>query len=161
MLSETGHILRVVGEATFEFVNQRGLFNISPDYVFSQRTDWDRRVFNRAIKRAKERKCIHECKTGGKIVYRLTKAGEKQWLLDKLRYSQCESNGLYCIVIFDIPESMRRVRDTFRTILRRSGFRYHQRSAWYSTSANPHYVKKLVSNMKLSRYVTVLEGRKV
>jgi len=66
-----------------------------------------------------------------------------------------------CLVIFDIPEKMSRVRDLFRRCLYELGFIMFQKSVFISKHDVFNEVKELIQNCGLEEYVKVLITRDV
>ena len=87
-------------------------------------------------------------KKGGPFI-RLTKAGERfleiaeHRSLDKI-YTQKKWDGHWRLVIFDIPESRRKVRIRVATMLRSFGFTRLQDSVW----VYPHDCEELIALLK-------------
>lgn len=80
----------------------------------------------------KKKKFVTQVQYKGKTLYRLTEEGkiEAQKQLIKLRISNKKSDGKWRVVVFDIPESKRILRDHFRRLLKDLGFKMLQASVW-------------------------------
>jgi DNA-binding transcriptional regulator PaaX len=81
----------------------------------------DNRKFNRSLKRFTERNFIKMLDQKGRIRYEMTEKGMKKIL--ELRFkgnflAQRKWNGLWRVVIFDIPEEKKAFREAFRRRLR-------------------------------------------
>ncbi|MBI2552103.1 CRISPR-associated endonuclease Cas2 [Candidatus Uhrbacteria bacterium] len=62
------------------------------------------------------------------------------------------------IVIFDIPEQMKKYRNFFRLLLKKNGFKMVQRSVWI-TPYNPRpYINDLLVYLRLSKYFEIIEA---
>ena len=66
-------------------------------------------------------------------------------------------DGKYRIVIWDIPEVNRRVRDLFRRKLREWEFVSLQKSVWVSRKNVTKKINKLINELELSKLIIVIE----
>jgi hypothetical protein len=65
-------------------------------------------------------------------------------------------DGRWRIVVFDIPESHRPIRDYLRTLLKRIGFKEFQRSMWMYPHKLPPFLHKLFADSQLRSYVRAM-----
>jgi len=79
----------------------------------------------------------------------------KLLVVDKIA-QKYESNDRYCLVSFDIPESLRSNRDMFRRAIKRMGFKQIQKSLWVSNRRIGHLVEMAAEEYKVSEYVVYL-----
>jgi len=110
------------GVAYFDqFVNNPGY------WAYGTGKDFDKPIISQVIKRLREKGYLETSVDEGKVMMKLTEAGSdalgfvdqnKQW--DKK----------WRIVIYDIPEDKRGVRDLFRRRLKEWGFKLWQKSTW-------------------------------
>ncbi len=112
-------------------------------------------TLSEAIRRLREKGYIEkEVNDERRVVLRLTSLGQ-----DYLRGSKEEVwDGKYRIVIWDIPESKRTVRNLFRRRLKDWGFRIWQRSVWVSQRNITSRLRELVTELNLDKWVTVFES---
>jgi len=91
-----------------------------------------------------------------KLVLRLTDAG-RDWVLE---HGKNVSNwdGVWRIVIFDVPESHRKARDTLRAKLKSWGFEIWQRSVWATKKPLTEKIRSLVRDLKIESWVIVIES---
>ncbi len=61
------------------------------------------------------------------------------------------------LVIFDIPESKRKLRDSFRTLLKDIGFGMLKSSVWVSPRNHAEIIKRFIKRYKVEEYVFQLE----
>ncbi|PIX61923.1 CRISPR-associated endonuclease Cas2 [Candidatus Uhrbacteria bacterium CG10_big_fil_rev_8_21_14_0_10_41_26] len=116
----------------------------------------ERRERNHAIYRAKQQKLIKTQKEGDKIYQYLTKKGAVSLLKSKIILEkQTLPEGEICFVIFDIPEDIKHVRDTFRKLLKDIGFRMTQRSVWEGDLDIVDDLRSLVDIMNAQKYIRV------
>jgi DNA-binding transcriptional regulator PaaX len=126
--------------------------------------------FYTALARLKRRKMITR---SGDRVYELTGTGEYAALKAYVRKEFTESekklatknlelktspawDGKWRMVLFDIPESKRPIRDYIRGVLKRMGFREFQRSMWIYPHKLPPFLAKLMSDPQMRKYTRVI-----
>ncbi len=96
-------------------------------------------------------------KDEGKIVLRLTAAGQDCLYLSKAD-EEIEWDGKWRIVVFDIPESKRLVRDILRSRLKMWGFKPWQKSVWASKKNITDKLRNLVKELDILEWVLVIES---
>ncbi len=98
------------------------------------RKKYDQSTFNRTIGRLKKQKLVEIVYEGEQTVVRITNEGRVRALRYKLSEVQVKKpkvwDGKWRIVIFDIPEKHRRMREIFRDHLKMMGFYMLQKSVW-------------------------------
>jgi len=110
-----------------------------------------------ALKRLREHGFIEKQKDGEKIIFKLTEAG-RDWLLKNKPDDQIEWDGVWRLVIFDIPESYKRARNTLRRRLKDWGFSAWQKSVWASKKPLTTALRKLVKELGIDDWVLVIES---
>jgi len=91
--------------------------------------------------------------------YKLTKKGIKriQWQkLSKIACNTKKKDGLWRVVIFDIPEGEKLKRNLLRNKLKEFGFRMIQRSVFISPYKCEKYIKELCEILGLDKEVIIL-----
>ncbi|PIX61833.1 hypothetical protein CO057_01915 [Candidatus Uhrbacteria bacterium CG_4_9_14_0_2_um_filter_41_50] len=78
------------------------------------------------------KKFISVKKKSEKYYISLTKIGADEYLRLQLQNLDLLPNGYVCMVVFDIPETERNLRQAIRTLLKEVGFMQTQRSVWIS-----------------------------
>ncbi|MBI3290236.1 hypothetical protein HYZ78_02480 [Candidatus Microgenomates bacterium] len=120
----------------------------------------DKYAISRAIKRLRERKLLElEEKRTGEIVLRLTNTGKDFIYLLKEEDNQWD--GKWRIVIFDIPESKRLVRDVLRRRLKSWKFERWQKSVWASKKNFTAKMRDLIKELEIDDWVLVIESDNV
>ena len=118
---------------------------------------YEEREWMRTLKRCKFIETKH---IGETLMVRLTAKGWEQALRDKIRCAKASGKGgAICIVVFDVPESERRVRNTLRYILRECGFTMLQKSVWVSRKDVVSELCALLQGAGLDQWVKVLTGQ--
>lgn len=110
----------------------------------------------RAIRRLRDQGLIEEVKIKNDIFFKLTSSGEDLTLSEPKVW-----DGKWRIVIFDIPEQKRLVRDLFRRNLKKWGFKYLQKSVWISKRDVFEKLSIYVKDLGIERWVTVIEADKL
>ncbi len=98
-----------------------------------------------------------------KRIITLTNKGELEALFQKATLPP-ESNtwdNKWRLIIFDIPEDARRVRDKLRKLLRQFGFKPLQASVYISPYALSEEAIKFLKNSGLIRYIRMLRVDKI
>lgn len=65
-------------------------------------------------------------------------------------------NKLWLMVLFDVPERLRKKRDVFRKILHEMGFEQLQKSVWITPYRVDRELKELIENCNLERFAKYL-----
>lgn len=116
-----------------------------------------------ALKRLREKGYIEKLpdrRDESKIIFKLTEAGKEFILLSKSE-DQIEWDGKYRIVVFDIPENKRLVRDILRSRLKMWGFVPWQQSVWASKKNLTNKLRGLIKELGIEDWVLVIESDNV
>lgn len=100
---------------------------------------------------------IETPKDGRKIFLKLTDKGKQEVVLKKLLEND-SWDGKWRIVIFDIPEKHRHIRDTFRNQLREFQFKRLQKSVWVGKKNVTKELKDFVKQVGISDWVKIFEA---
>lgn len=113
---------------------------------------------SQAIKRLREKDFIVKDKTDtDKIIIKLSALGK-----DALgSYDEKEWDSKWRIVLFDIPEQKRIVRNLFRRRLKEWGFKNLQQSVWVTKQDVTNRLKILINDLKIEDWVVVIESSDV
>lgn len=112
-----------------------------------------------AIRRLRERGLIEfDRHKTGEIILRLTQAGSELIFLKK---EVVDWDGRWRIVIFDIPESKRAVRDVLRWKLKQWDFVQWQKSVWATKKLLTENLRKLIKELEVEDWVLVIESDNV
>jgi len=106
-----------------------------------------------AIKRLKERGYIEKDLNEGKAILKITSLGR-----DYLKEDNQEWDGQYRIVIWDIPEKKRTIRNLLRRRLKSWGFKQWQKSVWISKKNVTSRLRELISEIGVDKMVMVIES---
>ena len=92
----------------------------------------------------------------GKIIYKLTDLGR-----DVLGepFDENKWDGVWRIVIFDIPEKRRVIRNFFRRRLKDWEFKHWQRSVWITKKDVTWKLRKLIDELEIDEWVAVIESK--
>lgn len=110
----------------------------------------------------KQRKLIETKTIGNKLMVRLTEKGWQQALRDCVRCTtrKCK-DGTIILVIFDVPESERQVRDALRAVLADCGFTMVQKSVWMTRKDVLNELCALLQGADLHQWVRIIVGGEV
>jgi phenylacetic acid degradation operon negative regulatory protein len=138
-----------------DFINNPGLYAYHGGWEYPL----DKSALSKAIVRLKEKGFIETNIDEKGLIFKLTDEGKQMLFLTEAEGK--EWDGKYRIVIFDIPEQKKLVRNLFRRNLKKWGFKPLQKSVWISKK---HITEKLldyVKYLKLEDWVMVIESDKV
>ncbi|MFA6145756.1 MAG: CRISPR-associated endonuclease Cas2 [Patescibacteria group bacterium] len=95
--------------------------------------------------------------------YLLTPKGENKVLTIKVRdlEKKKDSKDEWLMIIFDIPENMRRNRDMLRRFLYTLGFQKVQQSVWASPYDVYDELKAVVNNLNIRKYIKILKVKEL
>lgn len=113
------------------------------------------------IRSLKHRQFIETKRIGGKLMMRLTEKGWRQALRDKIKCTRaCCEKGI-CIVVFDVPEAEKHVRNALRRVLSECGFTMLQKSVWYTDKDILKELCALLQGARLDKWVRIIMGDEV
>lgn len=118
-----------------------------------------RSSFSKAINRLKEGGLVESVKIDNQLIFKLTHQGE-QFLLENFD-KDFKWDGKWRIVMFDIPEQKRLVRDLFRRNLKKWGFLPIQKSVWVSKKNFFDKLTEYTKALGIESWVAVIESDKV
>ncbi|MBI2017728.1 helix-turn-helix transcriptional regulator [Candidatus Daviesbacteria bacterium] len=116
-------------------------------------------ALSQALKRLREKGYIEKSnnKDIDKIIYKLTDQGRELILLGKDE-DEIEWDGKWRIVIFDIPENKKVVREVLRGRLKLWGFQLWQKSVWASKKNLTNKLRGLIKELGIEDWVLVIES---
>ena len=118
-----------------------------------ERRDW--------LKYLEERKWIERKKIGKKLLVRLTAKGWQQAMRDRIRCTRTKCESGICLVVFDVPETERHVRDVLRDILQGCRFTMLQKSVWVTNKDVAEPLCALLQGAKLDQWVRIIVGNEL
>lgn len=105
------------------------------------------------IRRLRENGLIEKEKNDdGRVFMRLTALGKEELGVEE------QWDGKYRIVIWDIPENKRRLRDLLRRKLKEFKFKNLQKSVWISKRNVTVKLRKLIEELEMGKWVVILES---
>ena len=151
-------VLTVLEKAVDGYVRYEDLIHHSYSYAWGNR--WDKPLkrpeLTRAIKRLRDSGLVEEVKLRKDIILRLTASAE-----ELVNHHREEWDGKWRIVIFDIPEEKRIIRNLFRRNLKKWGFKHLQKSVWISKRNVFDKLSSYIKNLGIEKWVTVIEADKL
>lgn len=116
-----------------------------------------------ALKRLREKGYIEKLsdnKDEAKIIFKLTELGREFILLSKPE-DEIKWDGKWRVVVFDIPEGKRLVRDILRSRLKLWGFNQWQKSVWASKKNITTKLRNFIKELGIDDWVLVIESDNV
>lgn len=109
---------------------------------------------SQALKRLREGGLIEEVKLKKNVIIKLTDEGRG---LVSDEFDESKWDGKYRIVIFDIPEQKRIIRNLFRRNLKKWGFKHLQKSVWISKKDVFDKLESYIKDVGIEKWVMVME----
>lgn len=158
-ISPTKKVLLEIANTLGEFY-ETGSRSYRPfRYPKASREDVEELARYRRLKQLEARKLIKIIKKGDELQYNLTENGKFEVL--KARIIDCKDElpeGNVCVVMFDVPESIRKVRASIRTLLKQAGFYQVHRSVWETDKDVAYDFQKFVELLDADDFVEVYMG---
>lgn len=125
-------------------------------YAYGDPKGADRYEFYQLIRRLRKEGLIEKEKDldQNKIILKLTQKG-KNYIQIESALNNEKWDGKWRLVIFDIPENKRRLRNTLRQKLKEWGFQYWQKSLWASKKDVTKPLREFIHELGLSDFVLV------
>lgn len=128
-------------------------------YVYGE-PNLDRYQLYHIVQRLKKKGWIETKKNEGKLMVKLTSQGRNQLAIEKA-IKKKDWDGYFRVVIFDIPEKHRKVRNVFRHRLKEWGFRNWQKSVWASKKDIAEPLRVFIKELGIEDWVLVLVSKDV
>lgn len=122
--------------------------------------DYPKSTLSAAVARLRKKGLVEKIVDEDKVVLRLTDLG-RDWLVKHKVEDQLEWDGIWRLVIFDIPEKHKRVRNILRRRLRGWGFNSWQKSVWATKKPLTETLRTLVKELGIDDWVLVIESGNV
>lgn len=112
------------------------------------------------VSRLKQKGWVETYKNEGKIIVKLTSKGKNQLDIEKALKKE-DWDGNFRIVVFDIPEKHRKVRDVLRRRLKEWGFIAWQKSIWASKKDLADALREFIKELGVEDWVLILVSNDV
>lgn len=142
---------------------------IFPDGYIIDKERWEkakkRGTLKTAIKRLEKRSLVLWEEIDGKLQLILTENGRKKILKYRLEELSIEKpkewDGLYRVIIFDIPENKKSIREVFRKKLKNLGFYQLQKSVFVCEYECRDEIEFLKNYYEISPYVSYILAKDI
>jgi len=121
----------------------------------------ERKYHREALRKLEQKKLLAVEKRADQYRVSLTEDGAKEYLRLKVIDADLYEDDRMCLVIFDIPETQRKLRKTLREFLSASGFISIQKSAWISQANAGELLSELLNKRGQAQWVRVYEVREI
>ena len=116
-------------------------------------------ALSKAIVRLRKRGLIETDKTeANRLILKLTDEGRTAILLNEENIGNWD--GKWRIVVFDIPEQKRLIRNLLRRNLKKWGFKHLQKSVWISKKNITEKLFSYIKDLGIEKWVWVFESEK-
>lgn len=112
---------------------------------------------SKALKRLREKGFI-ELVSNEKLAYRITDKGRERAIQASLSLEDKKWDGIWRLVIFDIPETRKQARNLLRNKLKQWGFIPWQKSVWASKKNCTKPLRDFVKSVGIEDWVIILES---
>lgn len=134
-----------------------------------KRKQWEdakkRGVLRATIRRLEKQELVSWNETSGKVRLTLTEKGRKrvlQYNIDRLEIKDRGSwDGLWRVVVFDVPESKRDARDLFRKKLKDLGFYQLQKSVFLTRYECKDEIDFLRHSLEIAPHVLYIKAKDI
>lgn len=133
-----------------DFVNNPGY------WAYGTGKDFDKSVISQAIKRLREKGYIETEANQEKILVKITELGSD--MLGIIGNDNKAWDKKWRIVIYDIPEDKKSIRDLLRRRLKDWGFKNWQQSIWITKRDVTERLRKAINKLGISKWVVVIES---
>lgn len=132
---------------------KRTFFSGSAEAVGRRRQREAEYAYRQHILRLRRQQWIAMRKIGKEIQIALTPRGKVIALRERMKTALICKEKECIIVIFDIPEKERAVREQFRSVLKECNFQQLQRSVWMSTRDVLVHLKEFIRSTKSHAWI--------
>jgi DNA-binding transcriptional regulator PaaX len=161
------------GGFNYRQFKNKAFYPTLPDFSKKERAGIDegllkkeRHKFYSLLSQLKKQGFVEKQRTKNKIYWKITALGEKRLeklknfrFLPKINYKKEKDNGIN-IIVYDIPEKKRALRDWIRTALIVLEFDMIQKSVWIGKNQLPEEFLKSLAELGLIDYVHVFRVTK-
>lgn len=151
-------ILLALEKTVDGFVRVDDFINNPKFYAFGTERELDKSELSQAIKRLRERGLIaRDIVNTDQIILKLTDLGKEALGIEENE----QWDGKWRVVIFDIPEQKRVIRNLFRRRLKEWGFKRWQQSVWVTKRNITKKLRLLIHDLKIEDWIAVIESEDV
>ncbi len=169
-VSQTKQLLRIIGEnARYTAIDLVDLFAafLNPvdfkelargggiDGVRAKRRRRFEYEQRQVLARLEQQRCITIRRAADRISIALTKKGAAILQKEKIRSAKHCPIGQGILVVFDIPERTRKMRDQFRFFLKECEFQQVQRSVWFTPCDVYNELRDFIQQTKSEKWIHV------
>lgn len=151
----TYYLLLALGKVIETGIPLADFFNNPGKFVYTgYRTNLNYSSIYKTIQRLKEKGYLMTKKEEKNIILKLTQSGRKQVKLMKI-FEDKPWDHKWRIVIFDIPERHRKLRDALRYRLKEWQFKQMQKSVWVSKKDIVDELKSFIKEIGIENWVKI------
>lgn len=149
--------LLILEKAVDGFVRFEDFGNNPGFYAFGYDRQLNKSSIAMALKRLREGGFI-EFVNDEELALRITDKGRSKALWTKMKLEDEKWDGKWRLVIWDIPEKRKKVRDLFRYQLKQLGFEKIQNSVWASKKNCTFILNEYIKKVGIEDWVKVMEA---
>ncbi len=156
-------IIKLIGKGTVSFIelseyirrHQYYMLSGGLDYILIKKLE-DEKYRKKVISNLKYKKRLKTNYQGKNLFITLNNPDKIIPLAKQLLSAKPRTDGLKTLVIFDIPESKRMIRDQFRYLLKTTCFKKLQQSVWLSQKDVYQTIIKFSKEHRAQNWINVL-----
>lgn len=154
----TNFILLVLEKAVDGYVRFDDLIHHSGRYAYGAGWEYPLKKASLAqgLKRLRENGLV-DFVDDEKLMIRLTDQGRERAVLAKIKLGDQKWDGKWRLVIFDVPEKRRALRDLLRSKLKQWDFIYLQQSVWATKKDCTKALRDFIKSVGIRDWVMVVE----
>lgn len=137
------------------YVRLDDFINNPKRYAFGDPSYIKKSSLSQALKRLRESGLVKEDHSQDETILKLTGLGKEAL---GPAFDESKWDGKWRIVIFDIPEKFKTVRNLFRRRLKDWGFKIWQRSVWINKKNVTNRLNELIKDLKIDKWVAIIES---
>ena len=152
--------LLVLEKAVDGYVRLEDFANNPGFYAYGHERNLNKSALAKALKRLREEGLV-DLISDKELALRLTDKGRSKALWIKMRLEDEKWDGKWRLVIWDIPEKRKKVRDLLRYQLKQLGFEKVQNSVWASKKNCTLILNEYIKKVGIEDWVKVMESSNV
>lgn len=139
-----------------DFLNNPNHYAYSGGWQYPLKKD----ILAQTLKRLREDGLI-DFKDDKTLKFKLTASGKDRALWIKMKEENQKWDGKWRIIIWDIPEKRREVRNVLRSKLKELGFQQFQKSVWGTKKNCTKILRKFIKQVGIGDWVMIIESENI
>lgn len=156
-----GDYILLALEKTIEgYINFEDFAYNTHKYLYGYPRKINQPLILQTLKRLREKGYL-DLVDGEKLIFKLTDPARDYLVWRKIKFNKEIWDEKWRVVIFDIPEKQRKLRDLLRSKLKYWNFEPWQKSIWVTKINCTEELRKFIKDIGIEEWVMVLESENV